>query len=207
MSPKSDAGNRLAAHNSRERKRQEVEALQIRNSELEQRMKEMENQLAAYRQLLPGADVPAIITEHPAPLPTLTYLDEISTDAKPEIPPSQASFESPASLLTTLDSPVDTAPSKLAGLSHTVQLQGHPDDSNVETFFDFDLFPTSNPFPGSDSFFDESFEGPAITSSHPANPNDTLDPFDGSIFDLQPGAGATLAVCDAPGIAAESANH
>jgi transcriptional activator HAC1 len=50
--------NRLAAHNSRERKRQEVDTLQAEKEALEQRVKDMETELFQYRQLLPTANIP-----------------------------------------------------------------------------------------------------------------------------------------------------
>ncbi|KAF2425277.1 hypothetical protein EJ08DRAFT_652194 [Tothia fuscella] len=101
--------NRLAAHNSRERKRQEVDALQAEKAALEQRVKDMENELIQYRQLLPEANIPKA--------PELQITQYALLDAYNEeqsnclAAPSHASFESPDSLLSTLDSPVDTAPS------------------------------------------------------------------------------------------------
>jgi len=94
-------------------------------------------------------------------------------------------------------------------LAHSVQFPDSHDDGNVDTFFDFALFPDSTQqFAASDSFFDESFDGSASHGAQPSgsNPGDALEPLDGSLFDLQPGAGATLAVSDAPGLAAESAS-
>jgi len=240
--------NRLAAHNSRERKRQEVELLQIRNAKLEQRLRAMESQLDTFRTLYPQADVPVLPKmEFKMELPLDSFQDgsEFNTDA----PSSQAPFESPDSLLSTLDSPVDTAPStpgtemmedgaeptqhsavsvgfhpfhlldgntnpgKLslgAELHHSVQFPDPHDEGGVDTFFDFALFPDSTQqFAGSDSFFDESFDGSASHGAQSGgnNPGDALEQLDGSLFDLQPGAGATLAVSDAPGLAAESAHH
>jgi hypothetical protein len=102
--------NRLAAHNSRERKRQEVDALQAEKAALEQRVKDMETELLQYRQLLPQANIPKapeLQVNHLALLDA--YNDEHSNSST--LAPSHASFESPDSLLSTMDSPVDTAPS------------------------------------------------------------------------------------------------
>jgi hypothetical protein len=103
--------NRLAAHNSRERKRQEVDLLQAKTSALEQRVRDMEAELTAYRQLFPQASIPKAAELPPASEFTLldAYNDEQQLEST--MAPSQASFESPDSLLSTLDSPLDTAPS------------------------------------------------------------------------------------------------
>jgi len=82
-------------------------------------------------------------------------------------------------------------------------------DGNVDTLFDFDLFPDGGHslVDGTESFFDSSFDGSASHTALSGNSNDLLEPIDAAFFDLQPGAGATFTVCDAPGIAAESAEH
>ncbi|KIW08045.1 transcriptional activator hac1 [Verruconis gallopava] len=109
--------NRLAAHNSRERKRQEVEALSERNALLERHLKLMQQQLDTYRAMYPDANIPPlpkIDLERPAslapslpnnkstPAPTTQFIHEVSTPAP---------LSSPDSLLSNIDSPVDTAPS------------------------------------------------------------------------------------------------
>jgi len=92
-----------------------------------------------------------------------------------------------------------------AELSHPHQHTDLLDDGTYNTLFDFDLFPDGgNSLVGTtESFFDSSFESSASHSTLTGNPNDILEPFGASTFDLQPGAGATFTVCDAPGIAAE----
>lgn len=117
--------NRLAAHNSRERKRQEVDALQEEKQALEERVRAMETELAAYRSLFPQANVPqAAPLAETTPFQGVSILDEYQQDEfkdfkqedfKPErnnmATPSLVSFQSPDSLRSTLDSPIDSAPS------------------------------------------------------------------------------------------------
>lgn len=117
--------NRLAAHNSRERKRQEVDALQEEKQALEERVRAMETELAAYRSLFPQANVPqAAPLAETVPFQGVSVLDEYQheqhdefkqEDFKPEpnsmATPSLVSFQSPDSLRSTLDSPMDSAPS------------------------------------------------------------------------------------------------
>jgi hypothetical protein len=88
--------------------------------------------------------------------------------------------------------------------THLPQYADLPDDGTYNTLFDFDLFPEGgNGLVGTtESFFDSSFESSASHTALGGNPND-LELFGSGIFDLQPGAGATLTVSDAPGIAAE----
>jgi hypothetical protein len=206
---------------------------------LEQRLKDAEAELNAYRKAYPQANIPKA-AELP-PQAQFTMLDSYNDEQHSStMAPSQASFESPDSLLSTLDSPLDTAPStpgnemtandtdltqhsavsvgyhqqlphldaKLslgAELPHPHQYSDLPDDGTYNTLFDFDLFPDGgNGLVGTtESFFDSSFESSASNTTLTGNPNDIMDPFGASLFDLQPGAGATLTVSDAPGIAAE----
>merc|ERR1711881_524832 len=111
--------NRLAAHNSRERKRQEVEALQMRNDQLEAHMQLMQQQIDAYRAQFPDAKVPAVpklekmefdISSPPPTQPTTTPHNTHMAHFINEMP-TPAPFSSPDSLLSTIDSPADTAPS------------------------------------------------------------------------------------------------
>lgn len=94
-----------------------------------------------------------------------------------------------------------------SGIDNNFSLQ-YPDtsdDNGIDGLFDFALFPEngSSLVGGTDSFFESSFGEPSI---HPAsNPSDILEPFDTSFFDMQPGAGATITVSDAKGLAAECA--
>jgi hypothetical protein len=113
--------NRLAAHNSRERKRQEVDALQEEKQALEQRVRDMETELTTYRQMFPQANVPqAAPLAETVPFQGVSILDSYKDEYKQDdfkqepsniVTPSLASFESPDSLRSNLDSPIDTAPS------------------------------------------------------------------------------------------------
>jgi transcriptional activator HAC1 len=98
--------NRLAAHNSRERKRQEYEVLQTEKDELEanmqsykQKMEQMAAELNYYRRKYPGE----------APQPVFD-LATSTTDAFDTICPAQipTSFPSPESL-DSMDSPRDSS--------------------------------------------------------------------------------------------------
>lgn len=115
--------NRLAAHNSRERKRAEVEALQERNNQLEQHMKLMEGIIAQYQSKYPDSKIASVphfeyeFDSAPAQLPpTPTSVSQFITEMpqRPQAPfemHTPAPFSSPDSLLSTIDSPADTAPS------------------------------------------------------------------------------------------------
>jgi hypothetical protein len=100
--------NRLAAHNSRERKRQEVELLQAEKDKIEDdlraaqyAMSQMANELKAYRDKYPGA-VPE------QTLDTNTSMDAYETliSQSNTICPRQTSFPSPVSM-DSMDSPRD----------------------------------------------------------------------------------------------------
>ncbi|RDI88507.1 putative helicase [Venturia inaequalis] len=234
--------NRLAAHNSRERKRQEVDALQEEKQALEERVRAMETELAAYRSLFPQANVPqAAPLAETTPFQGVSILDEYQPeqhdefkqeDFKPEpnsmATPSLVSFQSPDSLRSTLDSPMNSAPSTpgtelmnsdsdptqhsaamlcdlQCGLDNNFSLQypDIPDDNAIDgSLFDFALFPEngSDLVGGTESFFESSFGEPSTHLS--SNPSDLLEPLDASFFDMQPSAGATLTVSDAKGLAA-----
>jgi transcriptional activator HAC1 len=109
--------NRLAAHNSRERKRAEVEALQLQKDELEARLKVMEDQmrqkdqeLAVYRNMFPEADKANLDSLNPSMNSTLQAnpLEAFQTKNDPVIinePAMTTSTQtSPDSLLSTVDS-------------------------------------------------------------------------------------------------------
>ncbi|TID24926.1 putative helicase [Venturia nashicola] len=225
--------NRLAAHNSRERKRQEVDALQEEKQALEERVRAMETELAAYRSLFPQANVPqAAPLAETIPFQGVSVLDEYQHEQldefkqeefKPEpnsvATPSLVSFQSPDSLRSTLDSPMDSAPSTPGtelmnsdsdptqhSAAMLCDLQYISDDNGIDgSLFDFALFPEngSNLVGGTESFFESSFGEPSTHLS--SNPSDLLEPLDASFFDMQPGAGATITVSDAKGLAAECA--
>merc|ERR1711881_185166 len=184
--------NRLAAHNSRERKRQEVEALQM--------------QIDAYRAQFPDAKVPAVpklekmefdISSPPPTQPTTTPHNTHMAHFINEMP-TPAPFSSPDSLLSTIDSPADTAPSTpstslMDGTDRTQQsavsvgffpinlggndnngklhlgaqydhsLQLHDLHDDDNAFIDFALYPEEEvSLSTSNSFFNEGFDGAAI---------------------------------------------
>lgn len=130
--------NRLAAHNSRERKRQEVDHLQKRNDLLEAHVVLMQRTIDAYKAQFPDAQVPSVpvlpqmekINFDNVDSPSTTYNDNFASEPSPRQPqqPRQplqpiynnhymaemstpAPFSSPETLLSGFDSPVDTAPS------------------------------------------------------------------------------------------------
>ncbi|QDS75489.1 hypothetical protein FKW77_004644 [Venturia effusa] len=191
--------NRLAAHNSRERKRQEVDALQEEKQALENRVRAMEAELATYRSLFPEANVPqAAPLAETTPFQGVSVLHEFPDEEfqqenfKPEpnamATPSLASFQSPDSLRSTLDSPRDSGPS--TPCTDLVNSDSDPTQHSAAMFL----------VGGTESFFESSFGDP---SSHvPSNPSDDLEPLDANLFDMQPSAGATLTVSDAKGLAA-----
>jgi len=94
--------NRLAAHNSRERKRQEYEVLQAEKDQMEadlksykEKMAQMEAELKFYRQKYPG-DAPE------------SQFDFSTTDNADTICPARTSFPSPISM-DSMESPRDSS--------------------------------------------------------------------------------------------------
>lgn len=109
--------NRLAAHNSRERKRAEVEALQLEKDELEARLMAMEEQmrqkdqeLAVYRNMFPEANKANLDSLNPSMNSTLQAnpLEAFQTKNEPitinEPAMTTSTQTSPDSLLSTVDS-------------------------------------------------------------------------------------------------------
>lgn len=108
--------NRLAAHNSRERKRQEYEVLQAEKDQLEadlvaarQTIVRMNAELAAYRQKYPNETIPQTTFD----LATPPSSDVTSNPSNDTIDPSQttsSSFPSPVSMtIDSMDSPRDSS--------------------------------------------------------------------------------------------------
>ncbi len=120
--------NRLAAHNSRERKRQEYEVLQAEKDQMEadlksyqQKMAQMKAELAYYRNKYPD--------EHPEPVFDLAASTNDSLDT---ICPAQtsASFPSPMSM-DSMDSPCDSSyqpetPASNSMASHEIDSTQYP---------------------------------------------------------------------------------
>jgi transcriptional activator HAC1 len=116
--------NRLAAHNSRERKRQEVDALLSRSDELERqlqqladRCKALEAENARYRHLFPQAaansdldvlksTLQSTLQQPPQPLASISH--QMSTPSATPLTGAQSTLTSPDSLLHTIDTPMDS---------------------------------------------------------------------------------------------------
>ncbi|PVI06208.1 hypothetical protein DM02DRAFT_515441 [Periconia macrospinosa] len=207
--------NRLAAHNSRERKRQEYEVLQAEKDQLEadlvaarQTIARMNMELNAYRQKYSGDDISAATSD----------LGSFTTDT---IDPSQttsSSFPSPVSMtIDSLDSPRDSScqpetPSfneatpdfdqtrypaeilcDLHDLGFPFSLQPNTsvdNEKSIESLFDFDQFPDTSVESTTGLVDGDVF----LSSSLFGNPDSSFDPadlFDAKHFDLQTAFGAT----------------
>ncbi|RMZ71628.1 bZIP transcription factor [Pyrenophora seminiperda CCB06] len=199
--------NRLAAHNSRERKRQEYEVLQTEKDELEasmqaykQKMARMEAELNFYRTKYPGE----------APNPVF----DLATPPSETICPAQipTSFPSPESM-DSMDSPRDsscqpetpnssfefTPEFDSTQYSAAVLCDLQFDEKPVmENFFDFESFnkPTPATTPVELAFSMDpcsvDFNGSTFFehSSH-SNSCSLLDGFEAKFHDLQTASGAT----------------
>jgi transcriptional activator HAC1 len=167
--------NRLAAHNSRERKRQEYEILQTEKDELEanmqaykEKMAKMEAELRYYRSKYPGeapqpvfdlATPPSDTSDTicPAQIPT-SFPSPESMDSmdsprdsscQPETPPSsfEASPEFDSTQYPAVSVDFGTLSTGDLGLPLSLQPYAPVDDKSVvmENFFDFDPFPKCSP--------------------------------------------------------------
>ncbi|CAI9635812.1 hypothetical protein GT037_000882 [Alternaria burnsii] len=206
--------NRLAAHNSRERKRQEYEVLQTEKDELEanmqaykQKMAEMEAELRYYRSKYPG-EAPQQVFDLATP-PSDTF----DTICPAQIP---TSFPSPPESMDSMDSPRDsscqpeTPPSSFEASPEFDSTQ-YPaailcdlpfDEKSVvmENFFDFEPFPKCSPtttapmepaFSMVDSSSGDVFGPTPFDHSSFSNSYAFLDGFDAKFNDLQSASGAT----------------
>ncbi|OCK85824.1 hypothetical protein K432DRAFT_377334 [Lepidopterella palustris CBS 459.81] len=98
--------NRLAAHNSRERKRQEVEQLQSEKEEMERKMKAMRDQMERM-----AAELRAYRARHPNETQSLdstvsTSIEDVDLLQSETICPRQTSWPSPESM-DSMDTPRD----------------------------------------------------------------------------------------------------
>ncbi|RAR05115.1 transcriptional activator hac1 protein [Stemphylium lycopersici] len=205
--------NRLAAHNSRERKRQEYEVLQTEKDELEanmqaykEKMAQMEAELRYFRSKYPGEAPQATFDLSTPPR------DSFDTICPAQIP---TSFPSPESM-DSMDSPRDsscqpeTPPSSFEAspefdstqYSAAVLCDLQFDDKPIlmENFFDFDQFPkcsptTTTPMEPAFSMVDSSsvdvFGSTVFDHSSHSNSYGFLDGFDAKFNDLQSASGAT----------------
>ncbi|CAO2647769.1 Nn.00g086910.m01.CDS01 [Neocucurbitaria sp. VM-36] len=204
--------NRLAAHNSRERKRQEYELLQAEKDQMEadlkayqQKMSQMEAELKFYRAKYPG--------EAPEPVFDLTTS---STDSLDTVCPARTSvsFPSPISM-DSMDSPRDSScqPETPASTFEATpdfdstqypaavlcDLQFDEKPVVIDNLFDFDQFPEGSPTtacmesttgladPSSVDFFGSALFSPNSSSL----PYGFPDGFDAKFSDLQSASGAT----------------
>ncbi|KAH7380663.1 hypothetical protein BKA66DRAFT_442208 [Pyrenochaeta sp. MPI-SDFR-AT-0127] len=204
--------NRLAAHNSRERKRQEYEVLQTEKDQMEadlksyqQRMAQMEAELKFYRNKYPG--------EAPEPVFDLATSTNDSLDT---ICPARTStsFPSPISM-DSMDSPRDSSyqpetPASTFEATPDFDSTQYPaavlcdlqfDEKPVvlDNLFDFDQFPEGSstapsmePTTGLADSCSVDFFGSALFSHGSSSiPYGFPDGFDAKFSDLQSASGAT----------------
>ncbi|KAF2712479.1 hypothetical protein K504DRAFT_205129 [Pleomassaria siparia CBS 279.74] len=203
--------NRLAAHNSRERKRQEVELLQAEKDKIEDELHaaqaaldRMSSELQAYRQKFPGA-IPEHTFDTDASMDTYTALKNQANT----ICPRQASFPSPVSM-DSMDSPRDDSCQPETPFSETSlpiiasndsgffpsleSLHPYDDEKPIESLFDFESFPENNEEPA--SMGDQSDLFSSTLFEHSSNTYGLSDQYDVKNFDLQTASGAALFACD-----------
>jgi transcriptional activator HAC1 len=119
--------NRLAAHNSRERKRQEVEALQEDKSKLEEKVKHLEAQLKYFKQMAPHitfsesehSQQPLTPPGTDSSAASVTMNPRHAYNTSPETSPSLGSVDSPEDSFTGPSTPFDE--SSLNDLSDPTQ--------------------------------------------------------------------------------------
>ncbi|KAF2133166.1 hypothetical protein P153DRAFT_282681 [Dothidotthia symphoricarpi CBS 119687] len=200
--------NRLAAHNSRERKRQEYELLQEEKDKMDadlqyckQQLAQMKAELEFFRTKYPGEAVESSVVFDPT--------TSFTTEAPDTICPAQTStsFPSPESM-DSMDSPCDSlSPETPVSFEATLDsdLTQYPavvlcdlqfdEKPQMENLFDFDQFPEapasmepSTGLPDSVDFFGSAFTG------HNSNPfpYGFSDGFDAKFSDLQSASGATF---------------
>ncbi|KAF1842463.1 uncharacterized protein K460DRAFT_420370 [Cucurbitaria berberidis CBS 394.84] len=206
--------NRLAAHNSRERKRQEYELLQAEKDQMEadlksyqHKMAQMKSELEFYRTKYPGE----------APEPVFDLTTTSSTDAVDTVCPARTSvsFPSPISM-DSMDSPRDSScqpetPASTFEATPDFDSTQYPaavlcdlqfDEKPVvlDNLFDFSQFPEGSPSaacmepttgladPSSVDFFGSALFGHSSSSTSYGFP----DGFDAKFSDLQSASGATF---------------
>ncbi|KAF2191075.1 hypothetical protein K469DRAFT_558263 [Zopfia rhizophila CBS 207.26] len=224
--------NRLAAHNSRERKRQEVELLQAEKDKLEQDLRTAREQMARM-----AAELKAFRQRHPDEAsqqgfdtPITTTVEDYEFLSSDTICPRQTSFPSPVSM-DSMDTPRDdscqpetpayseTAATEIDQTRYPAailcDLQCHLDAKPTGLPSGFDLFhpvqPVIDEEKPMDSLFDfDSFPSGVVdqpdffTSFDPiSNPYGLSEPIGAKFFDLQADSGATALVSDETCLAAE----
>ncbi|KZM27152.1 sequence-specific DNA binding [Ascochyta rabiei] len=205
--------NRLAAHNSRERKRQETEHLQQQKDALEAEMNALRAKAAKSDKL--EAELKRWHDKYPADVSELSDITFSFTEAADTINPAQslANFPSPESM-DSMDSPRDSScqpetPASTFEATPEFDLTQYPaamlcdlqfDEKPVvlDNLFDFDQFPEGSlsvePSTGMahhDDFFGAGFFGSSSTSNY----HGLSDGFDAKFSDMQSASGAPFG-CD-----------
>ncbi|KAL5120598.1 transcription factor that binds to CRE motif [Pleosporales sp. CAS-2024a] len=166
--------NRLAAHNSRERKRQEYEVLQAEKDQMEadlksfkERMAQMEAELSFFRRKYPGEAPESVFDLSPAtndrvdticPARTsASFPSPVSMDSMDSPRDSSCQPETPASAFEAATPEFDSTQYPAAifglssigsdlGLSHLIQSHSTEDEKPIvlDNLFDFDQFPEAS---------------------------------------------------------------
>ncbi|KAL1649050.1 transcription factor that binds to CRE motif [Didymella pomorum] len=198
--------NRLAAHNSRERKRQETENLQQQKDALEAEMAALRAKAARVDEL--EAELKMWHSKYPGEKPASTDIFSFSADtmnpsetlsAPPYSPISMDSMDSPRDSSCSPETPASTfeaAPEfdltqYPAAMLCDLQFDSKP--VVLDNLFDFDQFPEEPTvsLAHNDDFFGSAFFGSGSTSDYSGLP----DGFDAKFSDMQSASGAPFG-CD-----------
>ncbi|KAJ4324701.1 transcription factor that binds to CRE motif [Neodidymelliopsis sp. IMI 364377] len=205
--------NRLAAHNSRERKRQETEHLQHEKDALELELRTLREKAAKVAKM--EAELQLWRSKYPSDVAEVSDLSLTFNETADTICPAQTStsFPSPASM-DSMDSPRDSScqpetPASSFEATPDFDLTQYPaamlcdlqfDEKPVvlDNLFDFDQFPEGSlsvePSTGlahHDDFFGTAFFGSGSASNYHSLP----DGFDAKFSDMQSASGAPFG-CD-----------
>ncbi|KAL1594140.1 transcription factor that binds to CRE motif [Nothophoma quercina] len=208
--------NRLAAHNSRERKRQETEQLQQQKDALEAEMNALRQKAGRVDKL--EAELQYWHQKYPGEAPSTSDLSFSFTETADTLNPSQALSAPPYSPISmdSMDSPRDSScqpetPASTfeatpefdltqypAAMLCDLQCQSFPVDTKpavLDSLFDFSGFPDSGEsnlsLSHDDDFFGTAFFGTGSTSNYSGLP----DGFDANCSDMQSASGAPFG-CD-----------
>ncbi|KAF2115871.1 hypothetical protein BDV96DRAFT_646048 [Lophiotrema nucula] len=218
--------NRLAAHNSRERKRQEYEILQNEKDQLEldlheaqRAMARMAAELKAFRQKYPSESFTGVASSNSS---SIDDYDSIirQSDSHTICPRQTHAFPSPVSM-DSMDSPRDDScapdtpaytesvatdfdqtryPAAIFDISFPYTLQSHTqhavDEKPLDSLFDFDQFPENHVESVSGLVDHNDFFAGHIFHDTHANPYGLSDNFGARHFDLQTDSGAAYNASD-----------
>ncbi|KAL1610356.1 transcription factor that binds to CRE motif [Paraconiothyrium brasiliense] len=210
--------NRLAAHNSRERKRQEYELLQAEKDQMEEdliaarrQIAAMTTELKAYRQKYPGEVPEANLSIDLDNTSVSEYSSFTSPDTvNPAKTTSSTGFPSPASMtMDSFDSPRDSSDIVRPAVSVDFSAHGLPvgdmgfplafqshtpmDNKPIEDLFDFDQFQNTELGTTAGLVDSDPFFTPVLFDGHHAPDFDISDHLDAKHFDLQTASGAATA--------------